>query len=327
MVVTEPNSYAAVHSGGDVVCSALPVGGPCRRFPHPLTRGWRLNHATGYMIGCVLFLLGSLQYMPTVENLKLGGWLFTVGSAGFVYADVNEWWRNSRVGCCWDEDYFRSFESTQHHMFSVPGGSWLGDFQRAERGLNVALSVCGSILYFLGSLLFLPVEDALVSGLWVFVWGGMLVMVAQTWKVIRLLRAGGCSTSLGSAGGGTGFWGRSDWPAVATDSFGGIGAFCYLVGSVYLLPEFDISRHFTWIASYWFVAGGLSYVLSASTQYYRYFCTHHGEFSEEWCDWEGTLAANMETERETDTDRGPAGVGATADVELTNTTSPIFSIE
>jgi hypothetical protein len=327
------SSYSAVHSAdGDVGTGIIAAGGlQSRQYPHLLTRAWRLNHASGYMLGCVLFLLGSFQYMPTFANFKLGGWLFTVGSAGFIYADCTEWWRNNRVGCCWDSNYSHAYELQRKHMFSAPAGTWLGDFQRAESGLNVALSVCGSILYFTGSILFLPVEDALVSGLWVFVWGGVLVMVSQSWKVYRTIRAASARYLRGQVCDANSslamFCDRLDFPAVVVDAFGALGACCYLVGSVFLLPEFDISAHFTWIAAYWFIAGGISYVFSATCQFYRYFGVHREEFSSVWCDWDDSVA------------RGCSGAGlgngVSGDtrtihlngVELTSTASPIFTIE
>lgn len=372
MSVGNANSYSVVDSVTENYCNdALNPGNDGdfgsknkikRRFPHLLTIGFRLSHATGYMIGCALFLLGSFQYMPTVENFKLGGWLFTIGSAGFIFADTTEWWRNNRVGCMFDSEYAQDFEvqGQRQGLFSAPAGTWAGDFQRAENGLNVALSVCGSILYFAGSILFLPVEDALVSGIWIFVWGGLLVMVSQMWKVYRTIRAAwrfGLRNSAHSHNNKISskdikgsnrnssvsnrrtpncksiltrivvMWQFLDVPAVIIDLFGCVGAFCYLVGSIYLLPQFDISVHFNWVAACWFIAGGCSYVLSALCQYYRYFYTSHAIFSPVWCD-NKSVGQYLPDCENGDGDATHANTGRPVSVvELTNTTSPIFTIE
>jgi hypothetical protein len=54
------------------------------KYVQPLSFGWRLSHTLGYILGGTTFLLGSIQYYPWISNYSLGGWLFTIGSAGLV---------------------------------------------------------------------------------------------------------------------------------------------------------------------------------------------------------------------------------------------------
>lgn len=54
------------------------------------------------MIGGITFFIGSLFYYPLFEKKYdgdiVGGWLFTIGSIGFLFADLTEW-DFFRIGC------------------------------------------------------------------------------------------------------------------------------------------------------------------------------------------------------------------------------------
>lgn len=120
-------------------------------YLQPLSLEWRLIHTIPYLIGGTTFLSGSYQYLPSVSNYVLGGWLFTIGSTGFLFADLLEWWTNNRVGCAFDEEYRDDFELKMGKNFDPPS-TLCGKFQRAENGLNFALSAFGSLLYLIGSM-------------------------------------------------------------------------------------------------------------------------------------------------------------------------------
>ena len=66
------------------------------KYPQPLTLGWRVNHVIAYLIGGISFFIASFYYFPWINGYSVGGWLFTIGSASFLYADLNEWWKNNR---------------------------------------------------------------------------------------------------------------------------------------------------------------------------------------------------------------------------------------
>lgn len=52
---------------------------------------WLGIHSMSYLIGGVCFFFGSACYFPSVAQWLLGGWLFTIGSAGYLIADVIDW--------------------------------------------------------------------------------------------------------------------------------------------------------------------------------------------------------------------------------------------
>ena len=63
---------------------------------------WKLWHSINYMIGGITFLFGSVAYWPSIDPLINGdtvaGWLYTIGSACFLLADLTEW-NHFRFGC------------------------------------------------------------------------------------------------------------------------------------------------------------------------------------------------------------------------------------
>ena len=137
--------------------------GHSKNYLQPLTLLWRINHVIPYLIGGTTFLYGSCQYIPGYENYVLGGWLFTIGSAAFLYADLNEWLKNNHVGCIFDADYRDDYEN-QIGINMESKYTCFGWYQRAENGLNFFFSAFGSFLYLVGSILFIPSLDAVVLG-------------------------------------------------------------------------------------------------------------------------------------------------------------------
>lgn len=202
------------------------------------------------------FVLGSLQYFPNISNFNLGGWLFTIGSAGFLIADLWEWWY-FRVGCAFDEEYYYP---DRHKPL----------FDRSEVGLNFFFSAIGSALYLIGSIDFIPSRDALVSGTWIFIYGSSVIFLSQLWKVLRAL-----STNP------TNEWDRrirvsnvmTDLPAVGVDACAGLGGLAYCIGSIMFLPYFNTSVDTEFNASAVFLCGGSFFLMSGLFLTYRYFCT------------------------------------------------------
>eukprot|EP01038_Epipyxis_sp_PR26KG_P012356 gene12356-16571_t len=230
------------------------------KYPQPLTFLWRTLHNLFYLIGGITFLIGSIQYYPWIEDITAGGYWFTVGSISFVIADGMEWWTNNRVGCFYYENFRESYEEQVERLFSTED-TLIGKWQRATNGLNFFLSFTGSSLYLVGSILFIPSFGMITQGTWIFIFGSGVVLSSQTWKLIRAE-----------------FSTRNDYyfddlPGALVDACAGIGGFNYLIGSVYFLPEYNISNSIEKIASNWFVAGGIFFTLSGIFMFYRYFFT------------------------------------------------------
>lgn len=97
---------------------------------------WRVLHWCGFCIGGITFLIGTLLYYPAIYDdahhndagvVTLGvatAWLYTIGSAGFLFVDVQEF-----------------FTFTDNAILRI----------------NILCSLIGSFFYLVGSAGFLPV--------------------------------------------------------------------------------------------------------------------------------------------------------------------------
>jgi hypothetical protein len=195
--------------------------------------------------------------------------MFTIGSAGFLYADLNEWWLNNRVGCAFDSEFRDDYENQIGHHYGDPD-TCFGQYRRKENGLNFALSAFGSLLYLIGSIMFIPSTNSIVEGTYVFIYGSLVIFISQTWKVYRQ----GCHDEHDEAKRGFNIQNyEADLPALGVDAFAGLGGFAYMVGSIYFLPQYDINDSVTIKAATWFTFGGVFFTLSGLFILYRYFCT------------------------------------------------------
>lgn len=241
------------------------------QYPQPLSLLWRLIHNACYLCGGVCFFFGSMCYFPAISQFVLGGWLFTIGSTGFLCADALEWWTNNRVGCFMDDAYRLSYEKSQGPFFANPS-TFKGRYQRAENGLNFFTSVCGSTLYLIGSIYYIPALNALTLGTIIFIIGSAFIYVAQGWKLYRA----GCNNEATPTIRSFSFknW-KHDPPGVIVDLTAGLGGVCYFIGSFLFLPQYDTSDYITFIGASWFQAGGSFFFASGIAMFYRYFFTKY----------------------------------------------------
>jgi hypothetical protein len=266
-------------------------------FPAKVSQEWKKMHWVPYQVGGITFLCGSACYLPSISAYTTGGWLFTIGSAAFTFTDTFEWLKNNHVGCMFDESYSKSYNEyivTNRLGPGIENGAeyytcyW--SFKRAEPGLNFFISVIGSTLYLIGSILFIPDLNSLTMGTWVFIYGSAFIAFSQAWKLYRM----GCridpseqarTTNAGSGQPqpynvpssfrlGAVF---SDLPAFGVDFGAGIGGVFYLVGSVYFLPEYDTSDVITKEAAILFILGGISFFISGLCMGIVYFLQDHTE--------------------------------------------------
>ena len=206
--------------------------------------------------GMQVTFVGSIMYFPSISQYVAGGWLFTVGSTGFLIADMWEWWY-FRLGCAFDG----SFNYPNRHK-----DLW----ERAEVGLNFFFSATGSTLYLIGSIEFIPSTELITDGTWTFIYGSAIIFLSQLWKVIRALKTDpnfehDKRVKLSNVMG--------DLPALGVDSFAGIGGLFYFFGSILFLPQNIASSADESRASAVFVMGGLSFFISGVFLIYRYFFT------------------------------------------------------
>jgi len=224
-------------------------------YPLPLRLFWRLVHCCAYVFGGLTFLLGSMCYFPNISSYETGGWLFTWGSAAFLFADLLEWCTNNRMGCLnvgASKTALSDFEAALDPPvkdLNTYGGIW----QRAENGLNFFLSVCGSFLYLWGSVYFIPALDKIVEGTVIFIVGSAVIFTSQAWKLSRYPNY------------------TDDAVGVHVDAGAGIGGLAYLVGSVCFLPAYCVTDADTTRAATIFTLGGVLFLYSGLAIMYRYF--------------------------------------------------------
>lgn len=176
---------------------------------------------------------------------------------------------NNRVGCAFDFRYRAQYEQEVGKYYGSPLTAW-GLYRRMENGMNFALSAFGSLLYLIGSVMFIPSTGAIVDGTVVFIVGSLVIFLSQMWKVYRqgltdpndiALRVFKLSNY------------QYDLPALGVDAFAGIGGLAYAVGSAYFLPQYDTSDAVTILAATWFTFGGSAFTLSGLFIVYRYYFT------------------------------------------------------
>lgn len=236
-------------------------------YPTPLSATWRLTHCACYIIGASAFAIGSALYFPVISDYNGGGWLFTIGSAVFAYADFTEWWTNNRVGCFYYKHYQLAYEATVGRYFDSPDTP-TGRYQRAENGINCFFSLFGSTLYLIGSILFIPAMNGEVAGTYLFIFGSVVICLSQLWKLYRA----GCRDEDSPINRHFQLKNLSaDIPAFIIDASEGLGGLAYLLGSILFLSEYDVDRIVSRIAACWFEVGSLFYIIATITLFYHYF--------------------------------------------------------
>lgn len=212
-------------------------------------------------------MLGSYQYYPTVNNLSFGGWAFTIGSAGFFIADSLEWWKNNRVGCFFYHQYEQSYEQQIGNMYESKR-TLFGKLQRAEVGLNFFMSLTGSTLYLIGSIMYIPFVNMSSEGDIVFIYGSAIIFVAQMWKLFRT----GCTDEEQPLEKSFRFKNfKKDIFGALVDLTAGVGGLCYLIACIILLPQYDTNTAVTHLGVNWFMGGGINYFASGVFMFIRYF--------------------------------------------------------
>jgi hypothetical protein len=164
---------------------------------------WRLSHAFGFVLGGLTFLVGTLLYYPAMFDAEKGydqgvaylgvdtAWLYIIGSCGFLYVDVQE-------------------------FFTFTDEYWLR--------LNIACSAFGSALYVIGSAGFLPSLWVLspLIGILGFIGGSAAIGCSQAWKLYRILSTTAKSSSPILP---------ETINAVCVEGGAMVGGFCFLVGT------------------------------------------------------------------------------------------------
>jgi hypothetical protein len=138
----------------------------------PLTSGkhatWEAINAACYLIGGVIFVVGSVCFFPALSSYQnLGAWLFVLGSLLYLLVSGHDLMEVVRTNQVW-----------RNRM----GGFALELFAALLYGT-------GSLIFILGSLFFLNWVDMAQAGAWCFIVGSLLFIVGAGINVLRILDA------------------------------------------------------------------------------------------------------------------------------------------
>lgn len=198
---------------------------------------WRVTHASGFAIGGLTFIAGTLiLFLPATDaNNLASAVLYIVGSLGFLYVDLLE---------------FATYTDCP------------------LRG-NILMSAAGSLLYVLGSAGFLPSVTGATSvpvGIAGFIAGSAAIGVSQIWKSCRIATDDDdgrprLATLLGSADAAT---------AAAVESSAGAGAWLFFVGTVMLAFGPSAGPWYTAVLVVWLLGSGF-FSAGAAVLTWRHF--------------------------------------------------------
>ena len=240
----------------------------------------RLHDTIPYLIAGILFVFGSYQYLPSISNFEIGGWMFTLGSVSFLYGDLNEWLKLHRVEWFHEILHKEDISKTISDLGGVVEVTCYSQFQLSSNYWNSLLSVFGSILYLIGSVMFIPQLHVLVLGTIMYILASFVIFLSQMFK---LYRAGCRSPSPGtptlpvsvvtadeatmksSYFNANNFQLRhliEDLPAVGADLTAGMGGFAYMIGSYLFLPNVAVTEMDITHATAWFIIGGGLFLIS-----------------------------------------------------------------
>lgn len=129
---------------------------------------WELANGILYIVGGVTFVVGSVCFLPKYENLfDIGAWIFFGGSLVYLVVTGQDLWESS--------NYLRS-----QTLLSI--WDWL-EFLAAN------VYVIGTILFIIGSVLFLSQVDMIAAGSWCFIIGSLLFLIGACINIVEIAKA------------------------------------------------------------------------------------------------------------------------------------------
>lgn len=130
---------------------------------------WEGLNAFAYIVGAVTFVIGSIFFLPAFEQyIAAGAWLFIIGSFMYLVVTAHD--------CIEVISHYRRHPSH--------GTKTLLEFVMS------AGYIIGSVLFLIGSALFLPSVDWEKGGAWCFIIGSVLFTIGATVNVTQITQAG-----------------------------------------------------------------------------------------------------------------------------------------
>ncbi|PSO49589.1 MAG: hypothetical protein BRC33_06400 [Cyanobacteria bacterium SW_9_44_58] len=128
---------------------------------------WETINAILYLVGGFSFIIGSIFFLPQFYNLSdIGAWIFFAGSLVYLIVtgsdllEATAYLRSQETKTIWD---------------------WLEFF-------IANVYVGGTILFTIGSLLFLSEIEKIVAGGWCFTIGSLLFLIGACLNVIQIVK-------------------------------------------------------------------------------------------------------------------------------------------
>jgi hypothetical protein len=129
---------------------------------------WETINAVLYKAGGLVFILGSVLFFPSLQRYTdVGAWTFLVGSLLYLVVTAHDYFEVSR-------NWRRKDERNRYDVL--------------ER-VAAAAYLLGTLLFTVGSVLFLDSIDQTIAGAWCFVIGSLLFVVGSGINVLQILRS------------------------------------------------------------------------------------------------------------------------------------------
>lgn len=147
-----------------------------QRLYNPLSDGedaeaqfrWETINAALYKAGGLVFILGSVLFFPSLQRYTdVGAWTFLIGSLLYLVVTAHDYFEVSR-------NWRRKDEHTRYDVL--------------ER-VAAAAYLLGTLLFTVGSVLFLNAIDQTIAGAWCFVVGSLLFVVGSGINILQILRS------------------------------------------------------------------------------------------------------------------------------------------
>ena len=148
---------------------------------------WEYVNAVLYLLGGIIFLIGSVMFFPDFDYLEeAGAWLFVVGSILYTIVTWHDLFE-SRIRIQKDWKEWRKKEKHHHATFDEKVHWAENEKWQWLEWITAFIYTAASIMFVIGSIYFLPkpLKAAPYAGSWLFVWGSFLYMVAGIINVVQ----------------------------------------------------------------------------------------------------------------------------------------------
>jgi hypothetical protein len=134
---------------------------------------WETINAVLYIIGGMVFIVGSIFFFPMFEAYaNIGAWIFFSGSLLYLIVTVHDF-----------AEVCRYWRKSHHH-----------DRDQILEYTAAASYVWGTILFIVGSVFFLSYVGWFKAGAWCFVFGSLLFVLAACINVLQIIKSDSITT-------------------------------------------------------------------------------------------------------------------------------------